>query len=115
MLTNIVLALWLITILSPLALFGILGLAAVVLVHELAEIVVIANGVRAGRTKPLASLPDSTAKPAPVLAGASTCPPPRRRPPPSHSGVGSRRGPLADRYTVVYGMDVSVPFVPRVR
>ncbi len=39
----------------PLALFGILGLAAVVLVHELAEIIVIANGgVRAGRTKPLA-------------------------------------------------------------
>ena len=27
-----------------------LGLAAVVLVHELAEVVVIANGVRAGRT-----------------------------------------------------------------
>ena len=35
-------------------LFGVLGLAAVVLVHELAEIVVIANGVRAGRTTPLA-------------------------------------------------------------
>ena len=31
----------------------VLGLAAVVAVHELAEIVVIANGVRAGRTKPL--------------------------------------------------------------
>ena len=41
----------------PLALFGVLGLAAVVLVHELAEIVVIANGVRAGRTKPLAAAP----------------------------------------------------------
>ena len=39
----------------PLALFGVPGLAAVVLVHELAEIVVIANGVRAGRTKPLAA------------------------------------------------------------
>ncbi|PKV77137.1 heavy metal translocating P-type ATPase [Nocardia fluminea] len=72
MLQNVGLSLGLITILIPLALFGILGLAAVVLVHELAEIVVIANGVRAGRTKPLASLPDSTAKPAPVLAGAST-------------------------------------------
>lgn len=33
----------------PLALFGTLGLATVVLVHELAEVVVIANGVRAGR------------------------------------------------------------------
>ncbi|MGW5569712.1 heavy metal translocating P-type ATPase [Nocardia thailandica] len=71
MLQNVGLSLGLITVLIPLALFGVLGLAAVVLVHELAEIVVIANGVRAGRTKPLASLPESTAKPAPVLAGAS--------------------------------------------
>jgi hypothetical protein len=35
--------------LVPLAASGVLGLAAVVLVHELAEVVVIANGVRAGR------------------------------------------------------------------
>ncbi|SIO90950.1 cation-translocating P-type ATPase [Nocardiopsis sp. JB363] len=35
--------------LMPLALWGVLGLAAVVLVHELAEVVVVANGVRAGR------------------------------------------------------------------
>ena len=35
--------------LVPLAATGLLGLAAVVLVHELAEVVVIANGVRAGR------------------------------------------------------------------
>ncbi len=46
-----------IAILIPLALTGVLGLAAVVAVHELAEIVVIANGgVRAGRTKPLDSV-----------------------------------------------------------
>jgi cation-transporting ATPase G len=31
----------------------VLGLAAVVFVHELAEVVIIANGVRAGRTTPL--------------------------------------------------------------
>ncbi|ADU02059.1 MULTISPECIES: heavy metal translocating P-type ATPase [Mycobacteriaceae] len=54
MLQNLGLSLGLIIVLMPLALFGILGLAAVVLVHELAEIIVIANGVRAGRTKPLA-------------------------------------------------------------
>jgi len=54
MLQNVGLSLALITALIPLALFGVLGLAAVVLVHELAEVVVIANGVRAGRTKPLA-------------------------------------------------------------
>ncbi len=53
MLQNVGLSLALIIALMPLALFGVLGLAAVVLVHELAEVIVIANGVRAGRTKPL--------------------------------------------------------------
>ncbi|KUI37464.1 ATPase P [Mycobacterium sp. GA-2829] len=57
MLQNVGLSLALITALIPLALFGVLGLAAVVLVHELAEVVVIANGVRAGRAKPLAVTP----------------------------------------------------------
>lgn len=55
MLQNVGLSLGLITVLIPLALTGVLGLAAVVAVHELAEIVVIANGVRAGRTKTLAT------------------------------------------------------------
>ncbi|OJV22877.1 MAG: cadmium-translocating P-type ATPase [Actinobacteria bacterium 69-20] len=49
MLQNVGLSLTLIAILIPLAVAGVLGLAAVVLVHELAEVVVIANGVRAGR------------------------------------------------------------------
>ncbi|WP_028476356.1 cation-translocating P-type ATPase [Nocardia sp. CNY236] len=53
MLQNIGLSMGLITILIPLALIGALGLAAVVLVHELAEIIVIANGVRAGRIQGL--------------------------------------------------------------
>ncbi|XVU28311.1 heavy metal translocating P-type ATPase [Actinoplanes sp. CA-054009] len=44
---NIGLALAIIVVLFPLALFGVLGLAQVVLVHELAEVVVILNGVRA--------------------------------------------------------------------
>ena len=57
MLQNVGLSLGLITILIPLAAFGVLGLAAVVFVHEIAEIVVIANGVRAGRTRPLQPLP----------------------------------------------------------
>jgi cation-transporting ATPase G len=70
MLQNVGLSLALITVLIPLALFGVLGLAAVVLVHELAEIVVIANGVRAGRTKPLTPAPVSTVKAAPALAGS---------------------------------------------
>ncbi|MBU6512729.1 MAG: cadmium-translocating P-type ATPase [Betaproteobacteria bacterium] len=46
---NIVLSLLIITVLLPLALFGILGLAAVVLVHEIAEVIVILNGLRAAR------------------------------------------------------------------
>ncbi|RGE16864.1 cadmium-translocating P-type ATPase [Leucobacter sp. wl10] len=48
---NIILSLLIITALLPLALFGVLGLAAVVLVHEVAEVVVILNGLRAARTR----------------------------------------------------------------
>lgn len=51
---NIGLALAIIVVLFPLALFGVLGLAAVVLVHEVAEVIVILNGIRAAR-KPLRS------------------------------------------------------------
>ena len=63
MLQNVGLSLAIITVLIPLALLGVLGLAAVVLVHEVAEIVIIANGVRAGRTRPLpeAHYPAATA------------------------------------------------------
>ncbi len=61
MVQNVALSLAIIAALMPLALFGVLGLAAVVLIHELAEIVVIANGVRAGRQRDLADLPDDQA------------------------------------------------------
>lgn len=46
---NIALSLGIIVALLPLALFGVLGLAGVVLVHEIAEVIVILNGVRAAR------------------------------------------------------------------
>lgn len=49
MTVNIGLALAIIIGLFPLALFGVLGLAGVVLVHEVAEVIVILNGVRAAR------------------------------------------------------------------
>lgn len=49
MTANIALALAIIVVLFPLALFGVLGLTGVVLVHEVAEVVVILNGVRAAR------------------------------------------------------------------
>ncbi|MEU2146037.1 MULTISPECIES: heavy metal translocating P-type ATPase [Streptomyces albovinaceus subgroup] len=71
MLQNVGMSLGLITLLIPLAAFGVMGLAAVVAVHELFEIVVIGNGVRAGRTRPLppAPAPAAAKQPAPAPAG----------------------------------------------
>ncbi|MGO1805291.1 MAG: heavy metal translocating P-type ATPase, partial [Candidatus Corynebacterium faecigallinarum] len=54
---NIILALAIIVVLFPLALFGVLGLAAVVLVHEIAEVVVIGNGLRAARSSDVVRSP----------------------------------------------------------
>jgi len=68
MMQNVVLSLVLIGILIPLAFAGVLGLAAVVLVHELAEVFVIANGVRAGRATDLRVV---TSPARPVLAEAA--------------------------------------------
>lgn len=48
---NLVLSLLIITALLPLALFGVLGIAVVVLVHSIAEVIVILNGLRAARTR----------------------------------------------------------------
>ena len=70
MLQNVGLSLAIVVVLMPLALFGVLGLAAVVLVHELAEVVVIANGVRAGRTKPLDPAPGIRQAPLTTTAAA---------------------------------------------
>ncbi|WP_104102968.1 cation-translocating P-type ATPase [Cryobacterium sp. M96] len=69
MLQNVGLSLLLIAVLIPLALFGTLGLAAVVLIHELAEIVVIANGVRAGRLSRTTAL--GAAQSVPALEAAA--------------------------------------------
>ena len=66
---NVAASIALISILIPLAVFGILGLAAVVLVHEIAEVFVIANGVRAGRTTHLPTLTAPATRPA--LQGAA--------------------------------------------
>ncbi|MHA6798374.1 heavy metal translocating P-type ATPase [Bounagaea algeriensis] len=53
MLQNIGLSAAIVVLLVPLATIGALGLATVVLIHELAEVLVIANGVRAGRVRAL--------------------------------------------------------------
>ncbi|MFF3182129.1 heavy metal translocating P-type ATPase [Rhodococcus pyridinivorans] len=71
MLQNVGLSLAIITVLMPLALFGILGLAAVVLVHEIAEIIVIANGVRAGHARSLTATTESTKSSVPVAGARS--------------------------------------------
>jgi cation-transporting ATPase G len=49
---NLALSAAILLLLVPMAAAGVLGLAAVVAVHELAEVLVIANGVRAGRWRP---------------------------------------------------------------
>ena len=68
---NIVLSLAIITVLLPLAITGVLGLAAVVLVHEIAEVVVILNGLRAARTGRHASEPRERNAHAPGQLGAA--------------------------------------------
>jgi len=59
---NLVLSGGILVVLVPLAAAGVLGLAAVVAAHEIAEVLVIANGLRAGR---LARLPNGAATAAP--------------------------------------------------
>ena len=56
MLQNIALSLAIIAVLIPLAAFGVLGLATVVLIHETAEVLVILNAIRAARTRTLPGL-----------------------------------------------------------
>ncbi|NKQ56196.1 cadmium-translocating P-type ATPase [Amycolatopsis sp. K13G38] len=57
MLQNMALSAAIVLILVPLAAAGLLGLAGVVLIHELAEVFVIGNGVRAGRLRALPGTP----------------------------------------------------------
>ena len=63
MLQNVGFSLLIIGALIPLAAFGVLGLAVVVVVHEAAEVLVILNAVRASRMK---TLPGLTAAPVPA-------------------------------------------------
>ena len=67
MLQNVGLSLAIIVVLVPLSVLGVLGLATVVAVHEIAEVVVIANGIRAGRLRALAT----TTTPNPVATAPS--------------------------------------------
>lgn len=69
-LQNVTASLVLIAVLIPLAFAGVLGLAAVVLAHEVAEFIIIANGVRAGR----ANQPFLRTAPAAARQGSHTQP-----------------------------------------
>ena len=60
---NLVLSGTILIVLVPLAAAGVLGLAAVVAAHEVAEVLVIANGIRAGRTVAIADSAVSPASP----------------------------------------------------
>ncbi|MDR0432887.1 MAG: cation-translocating P-type ATPase [Bifidobacteriaceae bacterium] len=61
MTANIGLSLVIITALVPLALFGVIGLAGAVLVHECAEVLVILNGLRAASRRAITRQSGSTA------------------------------------------------------
>ena len=73
---NLALSGLIIAVLIPMGAFGVLGLAAVVGAHEIAEVFVIANGVRAGRRPKRAAIPAGAGP-----ADQSASPPP---PPPSN-------------------------------
>ncbi|MEV8517103.1 cation-translocating P-type ATPase [Dactylosporangium sp. NPDC051484] len=78
MLQNMGLSAAIVLSLVPLAATGILGLATVVFIHELAEVFVIANGVRAARLQPLRGAPapqsvSTTPAAAPPAATATNC------------------------------------------
>lgn len=62
---NVALSLLIIATLPPLAMSGVLGLAAIVLIHEAAEVIVILNGLRAGRTVSAQHVPRTTPGPLP--------------------------------------------------
>jgi cation-transporting P-type ATPase G len=70
MLQNLALSGLIIAVLIPTAATGALGLGLVVAAHELAEIVVIANGLRAGRGTTHHPAPARTATPTPDLIRA---------------------------------------------
>ena len=76
MVQNIGLSLAIITILIPLAAFGALGLASVVLIHEMAEVLVILNAIRAARTQTLPGVQSARAASSSVHHLSIPAPPP---------------------------------------
>ncbi|MFC7449625.1 heavy metal translocating P-type ATPase [Rhodococcus daqingensis] len=84
MVQNIGFSLAIITVLIPLAATGVLGLATVVFIHEFAEVLVIANAIRAAKATALPGLTSApttggpvhvTVAPAVHVLGDACCPP----------------------------------------
>ncbi|SEL93372.1 heavy metal translocating P-type ATPase [Rhodococcus maanshanensis] len=84
MVQNIGFSLAIITVLIPLAATGVLGLATVVFIHEFAEVLVIANAIRAARATTLPGLTSAPVTTGPVhvsvapaehTPGDACCPP----------------------------------------
>ncbi|MGV9409435.1 heavy metal translocating P-type ATPase [Nocardia sp. NPDC003693] len=73
MLQNIGLSAAIVLSLVPLAALGVLGLATVVLIHEIAEVFVIANAFRAGRLRPLVPVSPPAPRPIPSPAAEQGC------------------------------------------
>ena len=92
MLQNIGLSAAIVLALVPLAALGVLGLATVVFIHELAEVFVIGNGVRAGRLRPSGATRSPHAdplRPGPASPGRPT--PPRPGPAPTGHSIHSTK------------------------
>jgi len=92
MLQNIGLSAAIVLALVPLAAMGVLGLATVVFIHELAEVFVIGNGVRAGRLRPSGATRSPHAdplRPGPASPGRPT--PPRPGPAPTGHSIHSTK------------------------
>lgn len=76
MVQNIGLSIAIIATLVPLASTGVLGLTTVVIIHELAEVLVIANAIRAARAKPLDGHAAAAPTPLSGTINVSLAPPP---------------------------------------
>lgn len=90
MVQNIAFSLAIIAVLIPLAAFGVLGLATVVLIHETAEVFVILNAIRAARITALPGVTATAPRTTTHAIDIDTAPPvddpccgPRRSTPPS--------------------------------
>ena len=68
---NIVLSIAVLVVMIPLAVVGLIGVTTAVVVHEAAELLAVANGVRAGRIRSLGAKHPRSAEARPIGAPES--------------------------------------------